>query len=1316
MAHGCRVRYERGVPRHADTKPVRLDADAHAELKEICGTDFAPNGNACCDAPQIGALTRRLRQVRQWTGECPACWKNYRDVFCQLECSPDQRTFLDVSESEGYIKNASVLTTSAWTEQLYNSCKDVKVGSRHARIVDLLGGAATDAQGFVHALGQHQDLPFPIAFETNGSTPNFVPTLRNCSDTSSDARCGCSNCLDVCPKIEFPPEPTPCRIGGWSCTDVGLGSLYWALLVAFGVYWVFVKYKRGNRGEIELPEDPEEDGPRLSQNNVPPVSFSGDRQDAPDADFGTEGETSGFMAAWQDHPIYLALGKLWDGLTGENDLLESFFPAWGSLCARLAHYFLLVTFVFCIYCVHLYSYRGWETSITRLMTHDWTWTRDDALDRFDRQQIFVANAVLMDATTAKKAPSWNAPISDKDVRSAEPVLTYDRIVWWAKVEKALDAERVPTSNATWNEFCASQPDPSSCSPTSMLRTLRDVGHPDMPEQWRSELDECLQHAQCAGNRSLVLHPIQTKDVLSGIPAHGKPSEARAAIMHWDVRHPNATRSYGWDVALGSVLEQIAGHAPAVSYENDKQHVVEHPLSKERRALGLQLMLTSPYSWEKEMQYLTRPGVRMQMLPYLFAFLLMLCGTFRSQPKYSAQGISTSTHWHRRLRSELLRRCRVFQTSSRFGLVVISLFLSFCSIAFTEGIMGKLDVTNNWATQTLVPPLVLGVGMETLLRFHSEAEHQMQMARNALQSEPLLEASEYESDSQTDEDEAVLSPDADVSAASDMPTRLELRHGRAPALTPFSTPYIIQETVRNVAPMAVLRTALLAVALLLCLPMTGEATRHVPAHAAMSLGVLVLLQLVAIPAVLAIDTSLVLRRYRTEGGSESHEEPTTVKLETRLYLWLRRTTVQAGVLSLALALLLGSLALWGRLEAGMAMQAMVRKTSPLHSYLDMSDRFAMRGPELKWSNLHPLSVGSQKTLCANLPGCKNDSLNSIMMRAHASSPWFNEVSEARFGEFASWLDPMNDMCCRVRRDNASQLCAPDEPKEVCRPCMEDRSLSWDVDLASYPTAKEYYGYMQQYDTFIPSEACPYGNTGLHGVLRWSDDNQKIYTRRQTITSMPPLRTYKDRHDAMAAIHALLASNTRKHMDKPVILEAVTLQEGYHARARLILVLLPSLAASFAIVCVVLWSLRLALLTAGSAATITAWLSMIMILKEVPVNTATIQTLNVTLALSTATLAGMVRAYKRAPSPLSTSELSVREERIWRAVHMLCTTELPARSAADIMTIFVCLTMMTLPLASIGTQVAWIWAFYFILMPFYVLNVLPVLLSLFGGPSH
>lgn len=259
MAQGCRVRYERGLPRRADTKPVRLDAGTHADLKEICGADFAPNGDVCCDASQITALTRRLRQVRHWTGECPACWNNYRDVFCQLECSPYQHMFLDVSESEGRITNASVLTTSMWKEQLYNSCKDVKVGSHYARIVDLLGGAATDAGQFVHALGQHQDLPFPIEFETNANATNFVPPLRNCSDAASDARCGCSNCLTVCPTVGFPLEPMPCRIGGWTCTDAGLGILYWALLVALGLYWVLVKYRRGTRGEIELPEDPVED-------------------------------------------------------------------------------------------------------------------------------------------------------------------------------------------------------------------------------------------------------------------------------------------------------------------------------------------------------------------------------------------------------------------------------------------------------------------------------------------------------------------------------------------------------------------------------------------------------------------------------------------------------------------------------------------------------------------------------------------------------------------------------------------------------------------------------------------------------------------------------------------------------------------------------------------------------------------------------------------------------------------------------------------------------------------------------------------------
>ena len=1314
MAQGCRVRYERGLPRRADTKPVRLDAGTHADLKEICGADFAPNGDVCCDASQITALTRRLRQVRHWTGECPACWNNYRDVFCQLECSPYQHMFLDVSESEGRITNASVLTTSMWKEQLYNSCKDVKVGSHYARIVDLLGGAATDAGQFVHALGQHQDLPFPIEFETNANATNFVPPLRNCSDAASDARCGCSNCLTVCPTVGFPLEPMPCRIGGWTCTDAGLGILYWALLVALGLYWVLVKYRRGTRGEIELPEDPVEDAHPLSQSRSRPVSFSGDRQGATDAGFDAERDTSDFMATFRDHPIYQAFRKLQDGLTSENGTLEAFFPAWGALCARQARYVLLVTFVFCVFCIHLYSYRDWEMSITRLMTHDWNWGDYEAMQAH-RKSIFRSDAFLVDAAT-EKTIFWDVPISDDDLQRVKPVLTYDRIVWWTKVEDALNAIRMPISNQTWSEFCTAQPDPSSCSPTSVLRVLRDVKHPDMPDHWRFELDDCLQHAQCAGNRSMVLHPVQTKEILSGIPSQGKPSDARAAVMHWNVRHHNATGMRRWGDALGGVLEQIAGHAPVVSFENGKLHYLEHPLSKERRALGLQLVITSPYSWEKEMEHLARPEMHLQMFPYLLAFVVMLYSTLRPQPKRSVQGMSTSIRWHRRLRFELVRRYHAFLKSSRFGLVVVSVFLSFCSIAFTNGIMGKLDVTNNWATQTLIPPFVLGLGMMTLICFHLEAEHQMHMALSALQSEALLEASDNENDSETDEDGVEHSPDADVSVADDMPTHLELHHGQAPPLTPFSTLYIIQETVRNVAPMVLLRTLFLTVALMLCLPMTGEATRHVPAYAAMSLCVLALLQLVAIPAVLAIDTSLVLRRYRREDGTESQQEPTKTNLDLALYQWLRSKNVQAGVLSLALAFLFWSLALWSRLEVGMATQAMVRKASPLHSYLDMSDRFAMKGPELSWKHFPFLSNDSGRTLCNNLPGCKNNSLNSVLMGARVSSPWFNEVIEERFGGYASWLDPMNDMCCRVRRHNTSQLCAPDERRDACRPCMEGRSPPWNINLTSHPGSKENYEYMRQYSLFIPSEACPYGDGGLYGDLRWFDDTQSVMTDVLTTITMPPLRTYKDRHDAMTAIHALMTSKTTNYMTKPVIPEAATLQEGYHARARLALVLLPGLAALLVIACMALPSFRLALLTAGSAATITAWMSMIMWWKEIPVNTATIQTLSVTMALSAATLSGMVHAYEKAPSPTSTLVLSMREERIWRTLYTLHTTESPIRSGTGAMFFFICFTLVTVPLASIGTQVAWMWSFYFILMNSYALTVFPVLISLFGGSCH
>ena len=70
---------------------------------------------------------------RTLIGSCPACKHNFFNMFCKFTCSPDQSTFINVTDAAP--KNGKLLVTELdqliseeYGSGLYNSCKEVKFG------------------------------------------------------------------------------------------------------------------------------------------------------------------------------------------------------------------------------------------------------------------------------------------------------------------------------------------------------------------------------------------------------------------------------------------------------------------------------------------------------------------------------------------------------------------------------------------------------------------------------------------------------------------------------------------------------------------------------------------------------------------------------------------------------------------------------------------------------------------------------------------------------------------------------------------------------------------------------------------------------------------------------------------------------------------------------------------------------------------------------------------------------------------------------------------------------------------------------------
>ena len=183
---------------------------------------------------------------------CPSCWKNFRELYCQLTCSPNSSMFMEVAQ---YSKNkTSILAIDyyvdkAFRDGLYNSCKNVIFPSSNQKIMNFMCGTTADKctpLKFLRFMGDPKlngASPFMINYPVSpkeGFDPMYVP-VKLCNETvfepytnSTSSPCSCEDCVRSC-------EPLPPYIPTkhWEL-DVGVIHFNIISFVTFLVYLAFL--------------------------------------------------------------------------------------------------------------------------------------------------------------------------------------------------------------------------------------------------------------------------------------------------------------------------------------------------------------------------------------------------------------------------------------------------------------------------------------------------------------------------------------------------------------------------------------------------------------------------------------------------------------------------------------------------------------------------------------------------------------------------------------------------------------------------------------------------------------------------------------------------------------------------------------------------------------------------------------------------------------------------------------------------------------------------------------------------------------------
>ncbi|KAG2574016.1 hypothetical protein PVAP13_7KG294500 [Panicum virgatum] len=243
------------------TKAVKPDTLFSSRVQSLCPTI---TGNVCCTVDQFDTLHQQVQQAVPFLVGCPACLRNFLNLFCEMSCSPNQSLFINVTSVKQINSTATVdgidyYVTTNYGEELYNSCKDVKFGTLNTRAMDFLGGGAKTYKEWLAFLGRQAKpnepgSPYLIAYRSDPSDSSGVKplnsTIYSCGDPSLGCSCGDCPSSSVCTGSLLPQlnTETSCSVKMGSlkakCLDFSLVVVYLALLCAF-LLWGLLYRTRG---------------------------------------------------------------------------------------------------------------------------------------------------------------------------------------------------------------------------------------------------------------------------------------------------------------------------------------------------------------------------------------------------------------------------------------------------------------------------------------------------------------------------------------------------------------------------------------------------------------------------------------------------------------------------------------------------------------------------------------------------------------------------------------------------------------------------------------------------------------------------------------------------------------------------------------------------------------------------------------------------------------------------------------------------------------------------------------------------------------
>ncbi|XP_039006972.1 NPC intracellular cholesterol transporter 1-like isoform X1 [Hibiscus syriacus] len=249
---------------------VKPDDLFSAKIQSLCPSI---SGNVCCTEDQFDTLRAQVQQAIPFLVGCPACLRNFLNLFCELSCSPNQSLFINVTSVSEVNGNLTVdgidfFVSDAFGEGLYDSCKEVKFGTMNTRAIEFIGAGATNFKEWFEFIGQKAPPGFPgspYAIDFKSTVPDLSGmrlmnvSTYSCGDTTLGCSCGDCPSSPQCSNSEppSPPKKDHCSITigpvKVRCIDFALAIAY--IILVLGLFgWAL--FHRQREGILESDREP----------------------------------------------------------------------------------------------------------------------------------------------------------------------------------------------------------------------------------------------------------------------------------------------------------------------------------------------------------------------------------------------------------------------------------------------------------------------------------------------------------------------------------------------------------------------------------------------------------------------------------------------------------------------------------------------------------------------------------------------------------------------------------------------------------------------------------------------------------------------------------------------------------------------------------------------------------------------------------------------------------------------------------------------------------------------------------------------------